>query len=144
MSSSSSEEFYSTSCSSCGHPTRKQRPRTQHDTSSFSSSSSSYGYETRRTGLLDRIEDELVDINKSVVSMMIGADLLELQYNENRHIINALRQETQELLDFLLEHNVNNSLVISDEIAASDLLEANSVVDRFFTQWSDHKKNPQI
>lgn len=44
----------------------------------------------------------MTQLEKSLSSITIGCDLLEMHYEENRNTLNEIREEIQELLDLLL------------------------------------------
>lgn len=48
------------------------------------------------------IVSQMTQLEKSLSSITIGCDLLEMHYEENRNTINEIREEIQELLDLLL------------------------------------------
>lgn len=73
------------------------------------------------------IGDGIDQLEKTIKSMMIGADILEANYEENRHILNSLRSEIQILLDQLLGYSSD----CKEEESPEEILAQIAVLDRF-------------
>lgn len=99
MSSSSSEFALSLSGSNPYHGAKRH---TRYGCRHANNSSSSMCCSSSSSSSDCVIVGQMTQLEKSLSSITIGCDLLEMHYEENRNTINEIREEIQELLDLLL------------------------------------------